>query len=316
MICLFFILSIVFAAPLDRVAAVVNNDVIALSEVYGIGSDYIKRFSQDERSRRKAELSVLETLIMRSLISQELERMKMTVTQEELDGALADVSRSNGIDVDRLKSEVEKSGMAWDQYLQEMRQSLSQMKFQRAILQPRITIDEDALLDLYQRKVSESPSERDLGAIFLSNAITPEEAETGTQLQARQEMVLGVKIEALRTDLDSGKSFADVAAAYDEGGFGSNGGKMGSFAQGSLRPDLDQAAFKTPIGKLSSPVCDQTGCYMLFVFAEQKKEGPAFSELRPQLLDAYYAERFEAETRIWTEQAKRRASIEIKLATP
>ena len=60
--------SVAQATPIERVAAVVNNDVIALSEVYDIGSDYINRFAQDERARRKAELSVLDTLIMRALI--------------------------------------------------------------------------------------------------------------------------------------------------------------------------------------------------------------------------------------------------------
>ena len=310
------LLTAAFAAPIDRVAAVVNGDVIALSEVYDIGSDYIQRFSQDEKMRRKAELSVLDQLIMRSLIMQELERMKMSVTQKELDGALADVSRSNGITVDKLKVEVEKSGLVWERYLEEMRQSLSQMKFQRAVLQPRITIDEDALIDLYQRKIAETPSERQLGAIFLSNAVESLDGETSGQLQQRQSVLLKDRIDAIQSDHQGGKAFSELASEHDQGGFGANGGVMGSFTKGSLRPDLDKAAFSTDIGKLSTPVCDQTGCYLLYVLSEKKKNPPTFEALRPQLLDAYYAERSQAETLIWTAQAKRRASIEIKLAKP
>ena len=88
---------------------------------------------------------------------------------------------------------------------------------------------------------------------------------------------------------------------------------MGLLAKDSLRADLNAAAFNTPIGEFSPPVCDTTGCFLFYPAAEEKGEVPSFESLRPKLLEEYYAERFEREQKKWAEQAKRRATIEILL---
>ena len=56
------------AATTDRIAAVVNDDVIVLSEVYELGADYISEAALTPDARREAEISVLD-LILRSLVS-------------------------------------------------------------------------------------------------------------------------------------------------------------------------------------------------------------------------------------------------------
>jgi hypothetical protein len=53
------------AVTVDRVAAIVNDDVIAWSEIYEIGSEFIAPRATGPSGRRSAELEVLESLIMR-----------------------------------------------------------------------------------------------------------------------------------------------------------------------------------------------------------------------------------------------------------
>ena len=52
------------AATVDRIAAVVNDDLITLSEIYEVGSDYIQDNIGTD-NLRPIELEVLETLIQR-----------------------------------------------------------------------------------------------------------------------------------------------------------------------------------------------------------------------------------------------------------
>ena len=86
------------AATIDRVAAVVDNDVLTLSEVYELGGDYIEQASAssggDPKVRRELELEVLDTLILRRLISQEMVRLGMDVTEEELERSIDDIGCS------------------------------------------------------------------------------------------------------------------------------------------------------------------------------------------------------------------------------
>ena len=62
MMWFFSFLSFAVAAPVDRIAAVVNAEVITISEVYDTGSRFIIDEVLDVKKRRAAELMVLENL--------------------------------------------------------------------------------------------------------------------------------------------------------------------------------------------------------------------------------------------------------------
>ena len=73
------------AASVDRVAAVVNDKVITLSQVYELGRPYIERLAAGGSSsdRRAAELQVLDQQIRELLIEQEMDRLKIQVEDRE-----------------------------------------------------------------------------------------------------------------------------------------------------------------------------------------------------------------------------------------
>ena len=50
--------------------------------------------------------------------------------------------------------------------------------------------------------------------------------------------------------MSTGEDFSCVAQEFDQGGFGSNGGKMGLFVPGQLRPDLESVFFSLEKGQL------------------------------------------------------------------
>ena len=176
-------------------------------------------------------------------------------------------------------------------------------------------------MDKYRRLSGNAPEEADLGAIFLSNPISPSESvlsesETRARILRLHQEALGATIAQIQARLGNGELFASLSKEFDQASFGAREGKMGTFAQGALRSDLDQAAFSTAVGALSEPACDVSGCFLIYVFEKRKKPMQSFEELRPKILESYYAERFEVEQTKWVEQVKRRASIDIKLSSP
>jgi peptidyl-prolyl cis-trans isomerase SurA len=322
--------STVQAATMDRIAAVVNDDLITLSEVYEVGSDYIQDHIGTD-NLRPVEIEVLETLIQRILVSQELESLGMDVNDEEIENALRDISESNGISRESLRSEVERSGLPWDAYQAEIRESIRQMKFNQLILQPRIVIDENALQESYRQVKQQQPDVIDLYGIFLENPpqtksveaiaeslnITVEDAQKriddmiSQSLNQRDET-----LKSIETQYSSGTSFSALAKLYDQSGLANLGGAMGTFAQGQLRSDLETVAFGLKEGEISQPIDLGTGVYILYVGTRKKQDPPSFEKMRPQLLDTYYSERFEQEMDIWYATAKSRAAISIHLETP
>lgn len=319
--------SVLQAATLDRVAAVVNDDLIVLSSVYEVGAEYLTAQIGTD-NLREAELEVLNTLIQRTLVSQELQALGMDVTEEEIEGAMNDIAESNGIARSELQSEVESSGLEWEAYQGEIRESLRQMKFNQLILQPRIVVDEQAIQEQYRQVKLQQPTVIDLHGIFLKNPPAARSAEDvskalGVTIEEAQQKIDAMQaaaiaernatLEQITALLKQGVDFVDVARQYDQSGLAQSGGKMGTFAEGQLRKDLGEIAFGLPVGGVSVPLELETGIYLLHVKAQRKQEAPPLESIRPQIMDAYYASRFEEEMASWFEAAKSRAAITIHL---
>ena len=134
------------AAIVDRVAAVVNDDVLTLSEVYALGGDFVEKelgAIGNDALRRELELEVLESLIQRRLISQEIERLGLDVAEDEVELTIDDIARRNGLDRKTLQAEIERSGMSWSAYRVELKENLRQSRFSQAVIQPRISSEKD-----------------------------------------------------------------------------------------------------------------------------------------------------------------------------
>lgn len=301
------------AAVTDRIAAVVDNDVITLSEIYELGGDYIEQAAATAgitpEQRRELELEVLDTLILRRLVSQEMVRLGMDVSEEELDASVADIASRNGMETGTLRREVEAQGMTWDGYRQEIRENLRQSKFNSYVIQPRITVNEDELSDAYRRMFASRNQPRvvDLGAIFFRVPAGADEPAVAAVM---------AKAEAARDRVRAGTEFSVVAAAQDEGGFGSNGGRMGTYEEGQLQAEMGSVAFALGVGEVSDPVLTPRGVFVFTAFDTRRKEPPPMDSVRDQLLDQVYSGRIEEETDQWYRQARRRSAVEIKLEIP
>ena len=301
------------AGVVDRVAAVVNDDVIVLSEVYDLGDEYIEQATAagggTPTSRRTAELEVVESLVQRRLISQEITRLGLDVTDLEMDRTIDDIASRNGMDRENLRAEVEKTGLPWAEYKAELRENLRQMKFNEAVIRPRIAVDEDELLDAYKRLVNSAdrPVIADLGAIFLTVPAGADEA-------GREAM--RAKARAAKARVDGGEDFSAVAGEVDQGPYGVQGGKMGSYKKGELVGTLDEIAFSLATGETSDPVDTPQGIFLLHAFSVAQEGAASFDDVRDKLFDQVYSVRIESEVDQWYTGARRQASVIIKLESP
>lgn len=70
----------------------------------------------------------------------------------------------------------------------------------------------------------------------------------------------------LKTKIESGESFADLAAEHSKCPSGKAGGDLGEFGQGDMVPEFDQVVFgDLPVGSISEPVKTQFGYHLIQV---------------------------------------------------
>lgn len=299
------------ANVVDRIAAVVNDEVIALSEVYDIADGFIDQRCQlgQDACVREAELEVVDSLILRVLVRQELTRLGLDVTGQEVDRAIDSIAEENGFgDREGLRREVERSGSTWEAYREQVvTQQLRQMKFDENILRPRLAVSEDELVDLYNRTVRgvEGPTRREISGLALS--VLSEEDREGA-LSLASDLVTRINAGELAWD--------DAVAEHHTGVIAAADGTMGSFEQGDLTPKLDEPVFATPVGQVVGPVDLGHAVMVLYVKAEHAASVRSFDEAKDELRGRLYEVKLEEELDRWYTQARRRASVQILLEEP
>jgi peptidyl-prolyl cis-trans isomerase SurA len=298
------------AAVVDRIAAVVNDEVVTLSEVYELGREFIAQRTEaapeDANARRSAELEVLDSIIRRRLIGQEMKRLQLQVTPVEVDRAIDDVARRHGVERDAIRSEVERSGVSWTQYRAEIEESIRDQKFTQAIIRPRITENEDEIRDAYRRMAdgADAPKMVELGALFLAYP-------AGADEKAKAAVV--AKAKAAKARVVKGEPFSKVSAELDQSNYGKNGGAMGSYQQGELVEILDKPAFAVPVGEVSDPIDSPQGVFLLEIRSRKNVPLKAYDEVRDEIAAQVYRGHIAREKDAWYQQARRAAAVEIKL---
>lgn len=70
---------------------------------------------------------------------------------------------------------------------------------------------------------------------------------------------------ALKTEIENGADFADVAKQHSKCPSGARGGDLGSFSQGQMVPEFDRVVFNDALNVVHGPVKTQFGYHLLEV---------------------------------------------------
>jgi peptidyl-prolyl cis-trans isomerase SurA len=297
----------------DRLVAVVNDEVVTLSDVYEIGADYVSKKCPEmtEPCVTEAELEVLDSLLRRVLIRQELTKLELDVSAADVDQAIdATVRQYQLADRQALRAEVEASGKRWDKYREELEEFMRQQTFQGRVLAPRITVSDDEVQDFYQRTARNvrTPTAKISGiGIAIPPDATPEqEAEMVTQATLLAEALNKGEI----TWDDAVKLYNSLPPGMFEGQ---------DFTPTSIIEPLAAVVFAAEPGVVQAPVRVETGAGAEVLFLVrvddkgEKSEVAPFEEIEEELKDQLFREELEQAEEEWYQRARREAAIDVKL---
>ncbi len=71
--------------------------------------------------------------------------------------------------------------------------------------------------------------------------------------------------EDLKTEIEAGADFADVAKQHSQCPSGRQGGDLGEFGPGQMVPEFDTVVFSAEVGKVVGPVQTQFGYHLIEV---------------------------------------------------
>lgn len=71
----------------------------------------------------------------------------------------------------------------------------------------------------------------------------------------------------LKTQIENGADFADIARKHSKCPSGRQGGDLGEFGQGVMVKEFDEVVFKSEVGKTHGPVKTQFGYHLLEILS-------------------------------------------------
>lgn len=219
----------------DGIAAIVDSQVITLRQVDSEAAIIAKQLQAQNiplPDQETLRLQVLNRLIDQTIQEQEGKRLGIVITPEFLENAVKMVAERNKLTPEKLRQEITKTGMTWDEYLKTLRHDLLLDQLRQRMVDERIYIS-DAEVDAYlksqgvqvrsnagmsQPSAAASPIYIELAQILVR---VPEGADSNTERNQR------LKAESLLARVKAGEDFAGVAAAASEGAEALTGGVLG-----------------------------------------------------------------------------------------
>ncbi len=144
------------AEVVDRIVAVVNDEVISLSELEMMIKSMHFRPGMESRARDKAfQREILEALIDQKLANAEAKRRGLNVTDKELEAALEDFKRQNRLKDDAaLQEALGKAHMTLNELKERIRGQILQDRLMALVLGPNLPpVTESEVRRIYETEV-------------------------------------------------------------------------------------------------------------------------------------------------------------------
>lgn len=207
--------------------------------------------------------AALDGLIMESLVLQEAEAKKLSVSDEEIDDYMTQVAQRNNLSRDGFEKALKQEGKELQEYRNFVKVDILKSRLASNLMQSGVGVTGDEV----EEYIKEHPELSSSGAKVKLAHITVNEAAHGEHSSAR----INEALEHLR----NGESFAKVAKAYSDSPDAAEGGLLGIIATKDLSGDIFEAVSSLKPDELSAVIHTPQGLQVFQVverFADSENE--------------------------------------------
>jgi peptidyl-prolyl cis-trans isomerase SurA len=281
----------------DRIVAVVNSEVITLSEleeeVGEVKLQAEKRFRGAELDQRLRQIDFmgLNRMIERKLQLQIAKRRGIKVGDDEVKDAVARLQR-----VGETINENDPKEMAV------IRDQLTTMRLVNQQVRAGLTASDEDVLRFYQQHKDRFmlPPEVRISQILVA-------------LSAGSEMlIVREKAQQIYALLKKGERFEELAAKYSDGPEGRRGGSLGYIKPGDMLPQIQKAIERLDNGTVAEPVASPIGMHILRVDDRKPPQFRPYEEVKEDIRNVVLQLKSEEAYLEWIKDQKDHNYVEIR----
>lgn len=293
----------------DRVVAVVNNDVITLSELQESLAFYLYESKESVGPEQGEALKqrLLGRMIQSRLQLQEAVREQIGAEEVEVNEQLADLMRRfNAKTQEEFEGVVKAQGLTPEGVKKRLRDQVMIQKVVRRKVHLRVSV-----------------TEQEIERYFLENR---EKLETGLSYQARHILLVpnpaGAEAawEAARTRAEevwakvrAGEDFAGLAERYSQDSTAKDGGDLGVLKQGELAAEIEGQVLRLRPGEASAPFRSKLGFHIFKLEWREGFSGEALARTKQQIREILFRQKYATRLEAWLAEIRKRAIIEIRM---
>jgi peptidyl-prolyl cis-trans isomerase SurA len=329
-VALLLVAATAFAAEyLDKVAAVVNGEMITLYDVNERVNSYLKTdegriFNKnDPQAMNDLRSKMLQSMIDDLLLSQEAKRLKVNISDTDIEKQLQTMMRKNNMTQQQFDAELVREGIDRKEFMDFMRKDITKQQILSYMVQRKVLVTDEELkkaganpADLQAEPGQAAPAAPAPDAPA-APAASVEGVRLGLLILPKTETAKEVRKKILAKEI----SFAEAARQYSVGPAKSMGGDLGFIAFKDMSPELMAAAKGLAPGSVSEVVMlDGKPALVSTSAVVQETTGPSSSASisRPAsasegIYESLFKAKAEKQFQDYMNKLRSRALIEIKM---
>lgn len=281
----------------DRIVAIVNSDLIMLSEMKRELAPERERSQKEYRGDalahrlRTVEYMALTSMIERTLQLQEAKAKGIDVSDQEVRQAVRQM-KQQGETIDETNPATTKS----------VREQLTLLKLVDREVRSGVMVADSDMKRYFQehRDRFALPEEYTLSQILIKPRSPDDTAD------AKAKMAEATAL------LKQGESFEDLALRFSDEPNASRGGRLGLVRQGELLPAIERAIAKLVPGGISETIETSEGFHLVRLEDKRPKQFRPYEEVRVEIQGLVFQQKSEDVFQAWLADLKNKAYIEIK----
>ncbi len=320
--CTLALLFVYSAIPLsaevvDCCVAVVNDDVITLSEVNEAGKPLFTRVAEQtppgklSETLQKARKTVIEKLIDKKLLLQEANKYKMTVSDEEVNKALQRILSRNHTTTQQFRKQLAAMGLNEKQYREDLKDQILSAKLVNVAVRSKVIIPEEKIIDYYDMHYTEQVG--DGGYYILQIGCTWDGGKTGSALKKAKEAARK-KAQRVHSLAVAGKDFKKLAEEYSDLPSASDGGDIGVFRAEEMADSMRKAVTSLKPGQISAIVETPSGYQIFKLLSSQEGQiitKVPYESVKDEIREILYRQEMQKLYKNWMKELRAQSYIRV-----
>jgi peptidyl-prolyl cis-trans isomerase SurA len=304
-----FGLQRVSAEIVNRVVAIVNDDMITLYELNQrirelTGSTAQDLRDKDERSYLETRRQILELMIDEKCAEEKVRELGIKIPSQQIDATIETIKNRNRWTQEDLMAMLKNDGTTYEEYRERIREQLERIELINNQVKSKIIIREEQIAQYYKENQEEFGSEGtvQLAGIFLIQK-NPEDEREFRELKIKGEDILG--------RLKNGEDFAALAKEFSQGPGANEGGDLGAFKADQLEPELRKALEGIEAGQFTDLIIKKNGIQIIKLIRKQKAQVRSFEEVKDAIHAKFYQEEVNKRYMAWIKELRKETYTKI-----